>query len=340
MKNMEDKTTNNETDEILNNLLKMCNDNAAQTSTNVPKTVSVGASPQKQRRNTVLTWIESKAKTCLGRFTAFLGRKIPENRRKLLLNLLLVVEIAIFAGKAIYEHSLMGAFMDAFNATNVGGLYSFASGFFFHLDDPLMWVSGLDMTFESFIIWSCSGFSYIALLYYNGLTSKLGFNRPMQIIHSIFFSQILGLIGGTLVLCVLGALILPVQPLWDTKVFPLQAVAFVLGAAATVLFVVLAVYSFKSLFGLIKDTARLWLFALIASVVLLAFVLLLERLINFSFLGDVANWFLNLFGGTALTEQDVTAFIESPAVAKGALAVAIFLMYNISAAIQGEDYVI
>ncbi len=269
---------------------------------------------------------------------------VEPERLKRYLNLYLLAEIILFIGMAIYRHSFVKLFSDAFGATTVGGLYSFAVPVLLNLDDPLAGLMDAKITTQGFVMWSFSGFGYIALRKYNGLTEKLKYGRPMQLIHSIIFCLFLGVVGTPAAILATGIFILPVEPLWSAGPALLKVLAIVLGGIAIALFVTMMVSAIKALISVIKDFAKLYVFILILLIVALVVLFLLEKLVSFmeqsAFLAPLVAGIDTFFCSVGVSENSIVGLIQSPVFVKITIGVVIFLMYNITAVIHKDGLVI
>lgn len=291
--------------------------------------------------------MKEKISKIWGKVSASITRKMnstgPE-RMRYYLNLFLLAEVILLIGMGLYRHSLGKLFSDAFKATAVGGLYSFAAPVFMNLDNPLAGLMEAKLTSDDFVIWACSGFGYIALTRYNALTEKLGYSRSMQFIHSIFLCLFLGGVGTPIAILIAGLLILPAESLWAAGPIVLKAIALVLGGAGMAFFVTLLVTSVKSLISQIKDFVKLYLFILVFLAVLLVVVLLLEKLVSFMEQSAVLSPLLAgieaILRFVGITENSIINLIQTPVFVKGAIGAAIFLMYNITAVRHDRGVVI
>ncbi len=265
-------------------------------------------------------------------------------RLRLYLNLFLLAEIIYFVGSGIYRHNPGQVFSDAFAATTVGGLYSFAAPILMNLKEPLYALENLGLTWESFGVWCLSGFGYIALLKYNELTDNLDYGRPLQFIHSVFFCLFCGAVAAPIAFLVLGALLVPADCLWKAGPLLLKAIAVVPGLAAIAFLVICVFYAVKALIDVLKDFIKLYLFIFIILLVLLGLTLLLGILVSFmeqsSLLSSIISGIDSLLISAGVDENSAANFITKPAFIKGAIGFAVFLMYNISALLHDDGIVL
>lgn len=269
---------------------------------------------------------------------------VEPGRLKQYLNLFLLAEIILFIGMAVYHRSFSKLFSDAFGATAVGGLYSFAVPVLMNLDNPLAELMDAKLTMQGFVMWSFSGFGYIVLKKYNCLTERLKYGRPMQLIHSIFFCLFLGVVGTPAAILVTGVFILPVEPLWSAGPALFKVVAIVLGGTAIALFVTMMVSSIKALISVIKDFAKLYVFILFLLIVALVIVFLVEKLVSFmeqsALLAPLVAGVDAFLFSVGVSENSVVNLIQSPTFVKIMIGVVIFLMYNITAVVHKDGLVL
>lgn len=260
------------------------------------------------------------------------------------LNRLLLVEIIFFIGVAIYRHSISSVFSDAFGATSVGGLYSFIAPLIDNFNDPLMGLDKVQLTDNAFLMWILSGFGYMLLLKYNDIIGGAGYGKVMQIIHSIFFCMFIGVVGAPIALLIIGAIVLPVQPLWATGSTILRILSVVLGAVGMGLLGIMLVYTIKALISTLKDFVKFYIFLFILMIVVYVLSALLSKLIGImsesALLSPIINWIGSLLASAGASETSGAGLATNATFIKTVLGVCIFLMYNVSAVLHGDGLVV